>query len=120
MLARVKEVLRVRYDVVGVACDGEALLDLVAKLEPDIAVIDISMPGLNGMQAAQRLKDSGTRTKLVFLTIYGNPEFIRAAFAAGALGYVLKRRMVTDLPLAIEAALEGKRFLSASLAEPDL
>jgi len=118
MLASVKELLCVRYDVVGMAYDGETLLDLVAKLEPDIAVIDISMPGLNGMQAAQCLKDSGTRTKLVFLTIYGNPEFVRAAFAAGALGYVLKRRMLTDLPLAIEAALEGKRFLSAPLAEP--
>jgi DNA-binding NarL/FixJ family response regulator len=118
-LASVKELLRVRYDVVGMAYDGETLLDLVDKLEPDIAVIDISMPGLNGMQAAQRLKDSDTRTKLVFLTIYGNREFVRAAFAAGALGYVLKRRMVTDLPLAIEAALEGKSFLSAPLAEPD-
>ena len=118
MLASVKELLRVRYDVVGMAFDGETLLDLVAKLEPDIAVIDISMPGLNGMQAAQCLKDCGTRTKLVFLTIYGNPEFVRAAFAAGALGYVLKRRMLTDLPLAIEAAVEGKRFLSAPLAEP--
>ena len=118
MLASVKELLRVRYDVVGMAYDGETLLDLVAKLEPDIAVIDISMPGLNGMQAAQCLKDCGTRTKLVFLTIYGNPEFVRAAFAAGALGYVLKRRMLTDLPLAIEAAVEGKRFLSAPLAEP--
>ena len=118
MLASVKELLRVRYDVVGMAYDGETLLDLVAELEPDIAVIDISMPGLNGMQAAQCLKDCGTRTKLVFLTIYGNPEFVRAAFAAGALGYVLKRRMLTDLPLAIEAAVEGKRFLSAPLAEP--
>ena len=118
MLASVKELLRVRYDVVGMAYDGETLLDLVARLEPDIAVIDISMPGLNGMQAAQCLKDCGTRTKLVFLTIYANPEFVRAAFAAGALGYVLKRRMLTDLPLAIEAALEGKRFLSAPLAEP--
>jgi len=119
MLASVKELLRIRYDVVGMAGDGETLLDLVAELEPDIAVIDISMPKLNGMQAAQRLRDSGTRTKLVFLTIYGDPEFIRAAFAAGALGYVLKRRMATDLPLAIEAALEGKRFLSAPLLEPD-
>jgi DNA-binding NarL/FixJ family response regulator len=119
MLASVKEVLRLRYDVVGIAGDGETLLDLVAKLEPDLAVIDIAMPRLNGMQAAQRLKASGTRTKLVFLTIYGNPEFIRAAFAVGALGYVLKRRMVTDLPLAIEAVLAGKRFLSAALAEPD-
>lgn len=119
MLASVEEVLGARYDVVGIAGDGETLLDLVAALDPDIAVIDISMPGLNGMQAAQRLKDSGAPTKLVFLTIYGNPEFIRAAFAAGALGYVLKRRMVTDLPLAIEAALAGKRFLSAPLAEPD-
>jgi DNA-binding NarL/FixJ family response regulator len=119
MLASVTEVLHGRYDVVGIAGDGETLMDLVTKLEPDIAVIDISMPGINGMQAAQRLKDSGTRTKLVFLTIYGDSEFIRAAFAAGALGYVLKRRMLTDLPLAIEAALEGKRFLSAPLAVPD-
>ena len=119
MLASVKEVLRLRYDVVGIAGDGETLLDLVAKLEPDLAVIDIAMPRLNGMQAAQHLQASGTRTKLVFLTIYGNAEFIRAAFAAGALGYVLKHRMVTDLPLAIEAALEGKRFLSAPLAEPN-
>jgi len=117
MLASVKELLRVHYDVVGMACDGETLLDLVAKLEPDIAVIDISMPGLNGMAAARCLKDSGTRTKLIFLTIYANPEFVRAAFAVGALGYVLKRCMVTDLPLAIEAALAGKRFLSAPLAE---
>jgi DNA-binding NarL/FixJ family response regulator len=88
MLASVKELLRVRYDVVGMAYDGETLLDLVAKLEPDIAVIDISMPGLNGMAAARCLKDSGTRTKLIFLTIYANPEFVRAAFAVGALGYV--------------------------------
>ena len=117
MLASVKELLRVHYDVVGMACDGETLLDLVAKLEPDIAVIDISMPGLNGMAAARCLKDSGTRTKLIFLTIYANPEFVRAAFAVGALGYVLKRCIVTDLPLAIEAALAGKRFLSAPLAE---
>jgi DNA-binding NarL/FixJ family response regulator len=117
MLASVKELLRVHYDVVGMACDGETLLDLVAKLEPDIAVIDISMPGLNGMAAARCLKDSGTRTKLIFLTIYANPEFVRAAFAVGALGYVLKRCMVTDLPLAIEAALAGKRFLSTPLAE---
>ena len=69
MLASVKELLCVRYDVVGMAYDGETLLDLVAELEPDIAVIDISMPGLNGMQAAQCLKDSGMRTKLVFLTM---------------------------------------------------
>ena len=117
MLASVKELLRVHYDVVGMACDGETLLDLVAKLDPDIAVIDISMPGLNGMAAARCLKDSGTRTKLIFLTIYANPEFVRAAFAVGALGYVLKRCMVTDLPLAIEAALAGKRFLSTPLAE---
>jgi DNA-binding NarL/FixJ family response regulator len=69
MLTSVRELLRESYDVVGMACDGETLLELVEKLEPDIAVIDISMPGLNGMQAARRLQDSGMRTKLVFLTM---------------------------------------------------
>ena len=115
MLAAVEEVLRVSYDVVGMVGDGVALLDSVSKLEPDVAIIDISMPGLNGIQAAQRLKAAETRTKLVLLTIYGHPEFIKAAFGTGVVGYVLKRRMVTDLPLAIEAALKGDRFFSSPL-----
>ncbi len=118
MLAVVKDLLHARYDVVGTACDGETVLDFVAALAPDVVVMDISMPRLNGVKAAERLKDSGTRAKLIFLTVYGNPEFIRSAFAAGALGYVIKHRLMTDLPLAIEAALEGKRFISPSLVVP--
>ena len=118
ILAVVKELLRAQYDIVGTATDGASLLDLAAKLGPDVVVSDISMPRLNGVQAAQRIKDSGTKTKLVFLTVYSESEFIRSAFAVGALGYVLKRRLMTDLPLAIEAALQGKRFVSPSLRVP--
>ena len=118
MLAAVKRLLQVRYNVVGTACDGETLLDLVGKLAADVAVLDIAMPRLNGVEAARRLKEYGTRTKLVFLTAYGTPEFIRSAFDSGVLGYVLKRRLMTDLLPAIEAALRGERFVSSPLIVP--
>lgn len=118
MLAAAKQLLQVRYDVVGTACDGEALLDLVAKLAAEIAVIDISMPRLNGVEAARRLKESGITIKIVFLTVYSNPEFIRSAFDAGAFGYVLKHRLMTDLLPAIEAALRSERFVSPPLVAP--
>jgi DNA-binding NarL/FixJ family response regulator len=118
MLSAVQELLKAHYDVVGTACDGEATLDLVRSLAPDIAILDISMPRLNGVAAAQRLRDSGTQTKIIFLTIYSNPEFIRSAFAAGAHGYVLKRRVMTDLLLAVQAALEDRRFVSPPLTGP--
>jgi DNA-binding NarL/FixJ family response regulator len=95
------------------------LIEAVARLHPDILVIDISMPVLSGIEAAQQLKQSGTDAKIVFLTIHEDPDFVQAALAAGASGYVVKSRLATDLLLAIRAALAGGRFVSPSLSTPD-
>ena len=74
------------------------------------------MPGLSGLEAIAELKKMNCDTKIVILTMHWEPEFLQAAFAAGAIGYVLKHRLVTDLPTAIEAALRGEPFVSPPLA----
>ena len=78
-------------------------------------VIDISMPGLNGLEAAERLHTSRRRTKIVFLTIHDDPDFIAAALSAGASGYVTKNRLSDDLVPAIREALPGHTFVSETL-----
>ncbi len=107
--------LKARYDVVGEARDGKSLLESSAQLDPDVLVIDISMPILNGIEAAQLLQQKGTRAKIVFLTVHDDPDFASAALAAGAFGYVTKSRMATDLLFAVEEALAGRRFISPLL-----
>jgi DNA-binding NarL/FixJ family response regulator len=86
------------------------------KLQPDVIVSDISMPILNGIEAANKLKVSGCRSKIVFLTVHADPEIVRACLATGALGYVVKLRMETDLVPAIREALAGRIFISPPLS----
>jgi len=106
------------YDVVGTVEDGAALVRGVMKLAPNVALVDISMPGMNGVDAIALLTAMKCETKIVVLTAHRGSEFVQAAFAAGALGYVVKHRLVTDLPPAIEQALRGERFLSPTLTQP--
>lgn len=101
-----------RCELIGTVADGMTLISETIRLAPDIAVVDIAMPGLNGVAATAELTRRNCQTKVIMLTMYWEPEFQRAAFEAGAAGFVLKHRMVTDLPLAIEAALRGERFVS--------
>lgn len=107
-----------RFEVIGTVKDGIELLKATTELAPDVAVVDIIMPELNGVDAIARLKTMHCDTKVVILTMHREPEFVRAAFAAGAAGYVLKHRLVKDLPGAIELALRGERFLSPPLLDP--
>jgi DNA-binding NarL/FixJ family response regulator len=99
-------------DVVAAVSDGQAALDAAARLLPDVVVLDISMPVLNGIQAAKRLRMTSPNIKIVFLTVDQDPETCRAALATGALGYVLKPRLGTDLIPAIKLAKDGHRFVS--------
>ena len=103
--------LEANYHVVGAVSDGQSLVEAIEKLSPDVAVVDIFMPRMTGLQAALQMREMGSKTRVVLLTLQGNPEFLHAAMAAGALGYVLKYRLDSDLPLAIEAALAGQRFV---------
>ena len=99
-------------EVVGVATDGQAAVDAAAQLQPEVVVLDLSMPVLNGIEAAKRMLEAKTSTRVVFLTVEKDPDACRAALEAGAYGYVLKPRLATDLIPAIELAREGRRFAS--------
>ena len=115
MLQMVESILEPAFEVVGKVADGKALLESAPKLNPDIIVTDISMPILNGIEAVKKLKESGCRAKVVFLTVHSDHEFVRVCLEAGASGYVVKLRMVTDLLDAMQAALAGHSFTSPNL-----
>jgi DNA-binding NarL/FixJ family response regulator len=103
-------------EVVAAVSDGAAAVDTVIRLRPDILVLDISMPVLNGIQAARRLQEMNFPVKVVFLTVDRDLDTCLAALDTGACAYVLKERMASDLVPAIESALQGLRFISPGCA----
>jgi DNA-binding NarL/FixJ family response regulator len=119
LLETVRDIIEPCFEVVGSVGNGSALLKAAAQLNPDVILTDISMPILNGIEAVKRLKESGCQSKIVFLTLHSEHEFVRACFEAGAAGYVLKTRMASDVLNAIQTALEGRIFVSPNLAYKD-
>jgi DNA-binding NarL/FixJ family response regulator len=115
MRDRVMRHLEVEFDVVEAVGDGRTLLDAAFRLNPDVCLLDISMPALNGIETAIQLKQRGSKAKVLFLTIHEDVDFLEAALRTGASGYVLKRRMTSDLRPAIRDALAGKTFISSSV-----
>jgi DNA-binding NarL/FixJ family response regulator len=92
--------------------DGQAAIEAATKLVPDVVVLDLSMPVLNGIEAAKRMLEANPSTRIVFLTVEKDPDTCHAALETGACGYVLKPRLATDLIPAIELAKDGRRFVS--------
>jgi DNA-binding NarL/FixJ family response regulator len=90
MLEKVAELLHGEFDVVAAVENGERAIEVVARFDPDLLILDISMPVLNGIDAASTLKATGSRAKVIFFSVHRDRDFISAAFSAGALGYVLK------------------------------
>jgi DNA-binding NarL/FixJ family response regulator len=117
MLADLREELSKEFEIIGTAGNGEEAVQAVLNLDPDVLVIDIAMPVLNGIQAASRIRKIHPRTKILFLTICEQPDYISAAFSAGASGYVTKRRLASDLATAIREVFLGNTFLSPSLGK---
>ena len=115
MRAAIVRTLEAEYQVVAAVGDGQEMLDAQSEFEPDVIVIDISMPTLNGIEAALRLKQRGSNAKIIFLTVHTEPEFLQAALNTGADGYVIKSRMASDLRPAVREAMSGRRFISPSL-----
>jgi DNA-binding NarL/FixJ family response regulator len=109
---KVMQQLDPEFEVVGAVEDGNALLKAASQMKPDVCVVDISMPIMSGIEAAIQMKASGLSVKIVFLTVHEDPDFLQAALDAGALGYVIKSRVVTDLCPAIRGALAGRLFVS--------
>ena len=114
IIDRVAQLLSTDYDVVGTARDGQSLIEAAAATEPDLIILDISMPILSGIEAATHLKKIGSKAKIIFLTVHEDPDYINTSLDTGALGYVIKSRVASDLPLAIESALNGQCFISCS------
>jgi DNA-binding NarL/FixJ family response regulator len=104
-----------QFEVVAKVGNGQAMLDEAMRLKPDVIVSDISMPVLNGVDAAERLKESGWQPRIVFLTVHSDSELIRRCLSTGAFGYVLKYRIATELIPAIREALAGNIFVSQNL-----
>jgi DNA-binding NarL/FixJ family response regulator len=115
MLALTAAALTSEYLVVGSVGDGRTLLAEAERLNPDIIVLDIAMPRLDGIAAARQLRRSHQPARLVFLTVHEDANFARAALDAGGLGYVVKPRLASDLLPAIRAALVNRRFVSPTI-----
>ena len=105
-------VLGEEFEVVGSVMNGNDAVTEVQRFDPDVLVIDISMRGLNGLQAASQLQSRHTRTKVVFLSVHEDRDFVDAAFSAGASAYVTKSQLTTDLISAIYEALHGRENTS--------
>lgn len=115
VLDHVAKMVKSDYDIVAMVSDGASVLAECQRFKPDVIVLDISMGDSSGIDVAQQLRDCGCRSKIVFLTVHEDSDFVTAAIGAGASAYVVKSRLSTDLISAIKAALSGKLFVSQSL-----
>jgi DNA-binding NarL/FixJ family response regulator len=103
-------------DVIGEAEDGQAAIELVERLKPDVLVIDIAMPRLNGIQATERVRALGFATRVVILSMHSRPLLVRQALRNGAKGYLLKRSVTEELLLAVRAASRNETYLSSEVS----
>ena len=116
MLEQIAQLLQGEGEIVGAVENGEQLIGAALNLDPDLIVLDISMPVMNGIEAAQRLKTLGSRAKVIFLTMHQEDAFMTAAAVAGALGYVFKHRIASDLVPAVRKVLQDHPFASPPLS----
>ena len=116
MLDSLVRLLSPDFDVVASVGDGLAAVKEAEHLEPDLLVLDIAMPGLNGIAAAARLKERGSAAKVVFVTNMRGREFVQESLALGDIGFVDKDRVVADLLPAIRKVLAGQAFVSPSVS----
>jgi len=116
MLERVRRLLESEFCIVGTAPDGEALLAAAERLKPDLILADISMPVLNGFEAARRLKSASPEARIIFLTVHEEPTVVMEALGIGVKGYVIKRSAAQDLIAAIREVLQGRSFVSPEVS----
>lgn len=110
---KIVRLLKRRFEVLAAVGDGPTFLEAVARLKPDLCVLDISMPNMSGIEVAHRIKESDADIRIVFLTLHDDFDFRAAALATGAEGYVTKARMGGDLLIAVREVLAGRKFVVA-------
>ena len=109
--------LEPEFDVVGAVGDGQALITAADTYQPDVIVTDISMPFMNGIEAARLIIQKNPTSKIILMTVHNDSTLVEQGFSAGALGYVLKLKAEDELSLAIHSALEDKRFISPQVVD---
>jgi DNA-binding NarL/FixJ family response regulator len=116
IMAELVSLLRDQVDVVGTVSDGRSLVEAAVRLQPDVVITDISMPGMNGIDSLRSLKASRVVTKVIFLTMYNDSELVSEALRGGASGFVLKQAAGEELMTAIDEALQGRVYVSPEVA----
>jgi len=117
ILDGIRAALQVQYEIVGLAKDGRALVQAAEKLKPDVVILDISMPLLNGFEAAKQIREALPSAKLIFLSQHLNPAYLKHALKLGASGYVLKSGATEELQGALQAVLRGKTYITPAFGE---
>ena len=112
ILAGLRKLLEGECEVVGTVEDGRALVEAAQKLRPDLILLDISMPLLNGLEATRQLTKLVPESKVIILTMHASPTYATEAFQAGASGYLLKRSAASELSQAIQSVLQGQKYLT--------
>ena len=114
MREKVVQMLQPDYEIVGTAADGNAALEIEQLLKPEIVLLDISMPFRSGVEVAAEMKSKNSSAKIIFLTVHEDHDFVRAALSAGAMGYVVKSQMATDLLDALSSVRDGQLYISSN------
>jgi DNA-binding NarL/FixJ family response regulator len=112
-----RKLLETEFDVVGTVCDGRALIRSALELKPDVIVVDIAMPMLNGLDAGQQVKETLPVVKVIYLTMNPDPEVAAEAFRRGASGYLLKTCTIEELVTAVRRVLRGMTYMSSRLSK---
>ena len=112
-----RRILEHQCDLVGMVEDGRALIEVAQRTQPDIAILDVSMPLLNGIDAAMQLKKLQPSIKMIFVTMHDDVDYVRSAFEAGASGYLLKRSAVDELEQAIRVVWAGNTYITPLIAK---
>ena len=116
----ISAILAPHYEIAGTAVDGRALVEAALRLKPDLIVVDITMPQLNGIDAARQIKASLPGIKLLFVTMHSSSAYVKAALDAGGTGYVLKSAIGEELLDAVAAVLSGRVYVSSGLSTKHL
>ena len=117
ILDGLRHLLERHYDLVGSVQDGHSVVAAARRFQPDLVLMDVAMPVLNGLQAGRRLREQMPNVKLLYVSMYGDTPYVEEALRIGASGYVLKRSGWDELSRAIEAVLAGKQYVSPGLLQ---
>ncbi len=108
--------LRPNLQIIYEVCNGQEAVQKAAELKPDLILLDLGLPKLNGIEAARQIRNLAPKSKIIFVSQESSPDVVQEALSLGTCGYVLKSKAESDLLVAVEAVLEGRRFVSAGLS----